>query len=76
MADILFLPEGDRHFVNWLQRHPNSTLAEIIAQVGDEQTAQEILERLQQDGYITETQQDGQVTYRLKLKSMRGQRSR
>jgi predicted transcriptional regulator len=54
MTDVLALPEIERKLMNWLMRRRKAAFTEIIQHLGgDSETAQRIVERLFQAGFIS-----------------------
>lgn len=70
MADLLFLPDGERSLVNWLLRQQSASLAEAAAFLNQsEAAAAALLQDLIEQGYV---QLVDQMHYQAKLQARKG----
>jgi ATP-binding cassette subfamily B protein len=76
VADILALPDIERHLANWIRREREVGLGDVARQLGrDEEIAQTVLDTLVAKGYVLEVERDGEVRYRARLASVRGRQA-
>lgn len=68
MADILSLPNDERQLINWMVRAGEVTLAEVVAQLGqDEATVQARLAALIEKGFMREIPSQGETHYQIRM---------
>lgn len=73
MADLLFLPERESGLMNWLLRQRSATLTEIANHLAEEEaSARSLVEKLATEGFLQETESEGQICYQPCLASRRG----
>ena len=73
MVEVLSLPDGQRQLINWLMRQKSASLAEVIAFVGgDEAVAGDLLNELEQQGFVRRVEIREAVSYQVRLAPKRG----
>ncbi|HLP88491.1 MAG TPA: helix-turn-helix domain-containing protein [Nostocaceae cyanobacterium] len=67
-SDVMELPDAQRQIVNWISRHPKTTLAQVLehTQLAEEQV-QRYLQELTAQGFIQELLEDDIVYYQRQL---------
>jgi hypothetical protein len=73
MADVLALPDSSRRLINWMIRHGEVSLAEVVAHIGqDEGVTHTMLEALIEQGFVREIEMGQEVRYRTQFVPRRG----
>ena len=73
MSDLLALPEALASVLNWMLRQDCVSLADLIAFLGQDETAvRTTLATLVDKGFVREVEMRGETTYRVRLAPKRG----